>query len=156
MKNYNLSLENFPEFIELIQGELSESKIISVSTAGGSTGKWGMARLWRAWMDSTGKFMAGNGSKMPLMIGKDGNPWGEREFNRDDAHALFTAHWLGEDNQGNRLSWSRKGRDGMRAASKGERFHALRQHEAWAVEKGIILINPRDSEYFGLIEEGGY
>ena len=34
-----------------------------------------------------------------------------------------------------------------------ERFDALRRHEAWATEKGVMLFNPRDSEYRQLMEE---
>ena len=60
---------------------------------------------------------------------------------------------FGVDADGTRLSWSKKGRDGMRAATKGERFNALRQHEDWATEKGLQLFNPRGSEYDQLTKE---
>ena len=43
--------------------------------------------------------------------------------------------------------------DGMRPATRGERFDALRRHEAWATERGIRLFNPRDSEYRELMKE---
>jgi len=157
VKDFHLSIDNLPQLINLIQDELKESpNLIINSNASAGTGKWSLAKHFRAWMAVTGKFMGENGATMPLMIGEDGKPWGKRKFDENDAHALFTAHWLGEDNIGNRLSWSRKGRDGMRAATEGERFNALRRHEAWALEKGIILPNPRDSHYFRLIEEGNY
>ena len=157
MKDFHLSIDNLPALINSLQDELKESPNLIINSSDASnTGKWGMARLWRSWMSTTADFMAKNGATMPLMIDVAGNNYGKREFNSDDAHALFASHWLGTDNQGVRLSWSRKGRDGMRAASKGERFDALRRHEAWAIEKGIILINPRDSEYFNTAEEQGY
>lgn len=41
----------------------------------------------------------------------------------------------------------------MRVATKGERLHAMRLMEAWATERGIVLLNPRDSEYRQLIEQ---
>lgn len=118
-----------------------------------STGKWGMTKLWRAWMGSTGKWMAGNGATMPLCLRKDGSHYGKREFTPDDAHELFTAQWLGMDADGNRLSWSRKGRDGMRAATKGERYIAMLKHQDWASERGIMLFKPRDSEFSELERE---
>lgn len=158
MKNFHLSIDNLPELINSLQDELNESpNLIINSNASAGTGKWSLAKHFRAWMAVTGKFMGENGATMPLMIDeKTGKSWGKRKFDENDAHALFTAQWLGTDNLGNRLSWSRKGRDGMRAATEGERFNALRRHEAWAIEKGIILPNPRDSYYFRLIEEGNY
>ena len=97
--------------------------------------------------------MAANGATMPLCISANGQNYGSRPFNADDAHELFTARWLGVDADGNRLSWSKQGREGMRAATKGERFLAMQQHEDWATERGIILLNPRDSEYRQLERE---
>jgi len=112
-----------------------------------------MARLWRSWMESTARFMAANGVTMPLMIGRNGEPFGTRPFSAQDAHELFTYQHLGCDGSGMRLSWSKAGHDGMRPANKGERFDALRRHEAWASERGIRLFSPRDSEYMDLIRE---
>jgi hypothetical protein len=117
------------------------------------TGKWGMSKLWRMWMATTAEWMTGRGAKMPLMVRPDGSWLGERAFEPEDAHHLFTHKWLGADKQGNRLSWSKKGRDGMRAADKGERFLALVKHEEWATEKGILLFKPKDSEYAQLERE---
>lgn len=147
MKDYTLTKHSFPEFIELAQDELETNPVIIVTTQSGDTGKWGMARLWRAWMSSTAKFMAGNGVTMPLMIGANGEHYGKRPFNKDDAHELFTSQHLGVDAGGTRLSWAKKAHDGMRAATKGERFNALFKHEIWASEKGISLFKPRGSEY---------
>jgi len=136
-----------------IQFELSKSPNIVVSTQDPHTGKWGMARLWRAWMSSTAKFMASNGCVMPLMLKEDGVSYGTRPFNKSDAHELFTSQWLGNDKDGTRLSWAKEGHDGMRAATKAERFFAMIKHEQWALEKGITLFKPRDSEYSQLEKE---
>lgn len=123
-----------------------EALLVEVITE--KTGKWGMAKIWRKWMSETAEWMAANGATMPLCFGKDGQPYGSRPFNSSDAHELFTAQWLGTDSDGKRLSWSRKGRDDMRAATKSERFHAMQKHEAWCVERGIKLFNPRhQNEY---------
>lgn len=153
MKDYQLTSHNLDQFFNDIQSELSESQVIIVSTQDAKTGKWGMAKLWRSWMSKTAEFMADNGCTMPLMTNKDGTQYGSRKFNSDDAHELFTAQWLLLDSDGTRLSWSRNGHDGMRPATKGERFNALRKHEEWALAKGIQLFNPRDSEYEQLKRE---
>lgn len=118
-----------------------------------NTGKWGMARLWRKWMWQTAEFMASRGVTMPLMITAEGKLYGERAFGPEDAHDLFTAQWLGVDKDGQRLSWSRQGRDGMRPATKGERFIAMLKHQDWAIEKGVNLFNPKESEFHTMQRE---
>lgn len=145
MKDYQVSNHNLKDFIESLQDEINESKLVIVQTQPFNTGKWGMAKLWRAWMQTTADFMAGNGCKMPLMIKPDGSWYGERPFDASDAHELFTRQWLGVDEDNNRLSWAKYG--SHRKATKGERFNAMRKHENWCVEKGITLFKPRNSEY---------
>ena len=115
-----------------------------------SEGKWGMARLWRSWMESTAEYMAFKGAVMPMFIDKDGTMRGERKFNKQDAHELFTIKWLGTDNKGSRLSWARKPADGETIADQGQRFHALQRHEQWMTERGIKFINPREGEFASL------
>jgi len=153
MKDYQLTKYNLQEFFELAQTELDKNPILVVTTQNGNTGKWGMARLWRAWMASTAKFMAGNGCTMPLLLKPNGSNYGTRPFNKDDAHELFTQQYLGVDSDGVRLSWAKKAHDGMRAATKGERFNAMFKHEIWATERGIVLFKPRGSEYEKLEQE---
>ena len=153
MRDFSVSAHNLQAFIVELQGELAKAPLLLVTTSNPATGKWGMARLWRAWMSTTGDWMAAHGATMPLCLRPNGEQWGSRPFNADDAHELFTARWLGVDADGNRLSWSKQGREGMRAATKGERFLAMQQHEDWATERGIILLNPRDSEYRQLERE---
>ena len=151
MKEYQVSNHNIQTFFDEIQKELLAEKLIIVNSQPAGTGKWGMARLWRGWMSTTAKFMAGNGAKMPLMIKDDGSWYGSRPFDENDAHELFTRQWLGVDENGARLSWAKSGE--QRKATKGERFNALRKHEEWAINKGIILFKPRDSEYEKLEQE---
>ncbi len=153
MKDYQLTSHSLEDFFKEVQIELKENPILVVTTQNASISKWGMARLWRAWMTSTAKFMAGNGVTMPLMIGAKGEFYGKRIFNKNDAHDLFTCQHLGVDAAGVRLSWAKKDHDGMRAATKGERFNAMFKHEIWATERGIILFKPRDSEYQRLEQE---
>ena len=151
MKDYQVSTHNIQDFIKEIQAELEADKLLIVNSQPISTGKWGMARLWRSWMATTADFMASNGVTMPLMIGVSGEFHGTRSFNSDDAHELFTRNHLGVDENGVRLSWAKSG--DQRKATKGERFDALRKHENWCVEKGIILFKPRGSEYEKLEQE---
>jgi hypothetical protein len=112
----------------------------------GSTGKWTMARLWRAWIAEIAKWMAANGATMPLVIKPNGWWYGTRPFSAEDCHELMCSHLLGVDNEGVRLSWAKKAHGGMRPATKGERFLALQKLEAWAIEKGIKLFKPNNSE----------
>jgi|TARA_R110000851_G_scaffold118864_1_gene246382 hypothetical protein len=147
MKDYQLTKVNMSEFINSIYAQLDENPVLIVTAQTGNVGKWGMAKLFRAWMTTTAEFMAARGVTMPLMVKSGGGTFGTREFNATDAHELFTNQWLGVDENGLRLSWSKVGRDGMRPATKAERYYALNRHEVWAMEKGLMLFKPRDSEY---------
>jgi hypothetical protein len=147
MKDFQLTKFNLDALDDLILAELEEHGTVIVSSQPASVGKWGMAKLWRSWMAPTAAFMVSQGVTMPLYFLKNGTPFGSREFNAYDAHELFTHQWLGADADGNRLSWSKAGREGMRAATKGERFHAMLRHEEWALNKGIQLMKPRDSDF---------
>lgn len=144
---------NLDEAMALIQDEIERSHVALVSVSSGTTGKWGMSRLWRSWCASVAKWMSAQGVTMPLAVRASGELYGRRPFNADDAHELFTMQLLGCDADGTRLSWAKSPHDGMRVATKGERLHAMRRMEAWATERGIVLLNPRDSEYRQLIEQ---
>lgn len=117
------------------------------------SGKWSMARLWRSWMKSTGDYMAGQGAIMPLFIDKNGLYKKVRMFNENDAHELFTSHWVGTDSSGNRYSWARKADKGQIILDKGQRFYAMQQHQRWMIERGIAHINPRESEFASLLAQ---
>lgn len=155
MTDYHLTQGNKRKVAKEIMAELEKKGHLIVSTKSADTGKWGMARLWRAWMDSTGKWMAANGATMPLFINAKGEWYGTRKFNKDDAHELFTSQWLGVDETGKRLCWAKAPHDDMIPAIKAQRFTAMLRHENWATERGIQLMVPRDSEYMKLKEESG-
>ena len=150
MKDIQVSNHNLQQFMEELQAEIDEHKLVIINSQPAGTGKWGMARLWRGWMATTAKYMAGRGAIMPLYIKPDGTWYGSRPFNSEDAHELFTRQYLGVDENGVRLSWAKSG--DKRKATKGERFDALRKHEEWASIKGITLFKPRKSEYQELID----
>jgi len=151
VKPVTVTNDNLESFFEDFVRELDEHKVLIVSYQQASTGKWGMARLWRAWMSTTAEFMAKNGVTMPLMVNADGVTYSSRPFNAEDAHELFTRQHLGVDEVGVRLSWAKSGE--QRKATKGERFNALRKHEEWSSERGIILFKPRIGEYNDLIKQ---
>ena len=176
MKDQQVSSHNLQEFFAELQAEIEQHKLVIVSSQPAGTGKWGMARLWRAWMKTTGDSMASHGVTMPLMViskypknsnlidkaianlrsllGRGQNfaiTYGTRPFNENDAHELFTRQHLGVDESGNRISWAKSG--DKRKATKGERFNALRKHEQWCCDRGIVLFKPRGSEYDQLEQE---
>lgn len=154
MKEFLLTCQDYEHVLCQISGavfdhfESGNSSLKFQITESSGTGKWGMARLWRAWMKTTADFMADNGATMPLMIDKSGKPYGSRRFNAQDAHELFTAQWLGLNEKGERMSWQKK--EGVNVADKGQRFLAMLKHEQWCIEKGINLMQPRDSEFYDL------
>ena len=153
MKDVHLNKYTINDVVDGLIKELEDNPNLIVSTQNAKQAKWGMARLWYMWMKATADHMAKSGVTMPMMVKKDGGNYLTREFDEKDAHQLFTHQYLGCDESGNRLSWSRSGKDGRRAATKGERFIAMLKHEHWCAERGIVLMNPREGEYFKLFEE---
>ena len=153
MKDFQLSKHNIDELFSILSNELNESPVIVVSSQDAGTGKWGMSRLWRKWMNQTADDMAKRGCIMPLFLRADGTYGATRPYNHNDAHEYFTSKWLLLDADGTRLSWARKAHDGMRPATKAERWLAMLKHDQWATEKGILLFHPRDSEYQQLTDE---
>jgi hypothetical protein len=153
MNDFQLTKHNLARFFDEIQSELVDHPILIVSVQDAGTGKWGMARLWRAWMGVTASFMSDNGVRMPLMYDKNGKPYGSRLFNANDAHELFTAQHMGVDEHGNRLSWAKSDQPGRRKATKGERYNAMMKHNIWCTERGILLFQPKDSEFRQLTDQ---
>ena len=133
---------NLQDAFNLITKELEDNPAIVVKISSAYEGKWGMARLWRLWMATTAKFMAQNGVTQSLYIDSKGIAHGSRPFDENDAHELFTMRWLGTDEKGNRLSWAKTSKDGRRKADKGERYHALMQHEE-CVQKRVSRYRSR-------------
>ena len=146
MSDYQITKETAAKTLQEAISGLESGKLYDVSINERNIGKWSLSRLWRAWMSDIAKWMSANGATMPLVIGANGEFSGQRSFNADDAHELFSVMTLGTDKDGNRLSWSKSGRDGCRPASKGERVLAMQRVEAWSSERGIKLLNPADSE----------
>ena len=146
MADYQITKDTAAKTLQEAISGLESGKLYDVSINERNIGKWSLSRLWRAWMSDIAKWMSANGATMPLVIAANGEFSGQRAFNADDAHELFSVMTLGTDKDGNRLSWSKSGRDGCRPASKGERVLAMQRVEAWASERGIKLMNPADSE----------
>lgn len=146
MPDYQITKETAAKTLQEAISGLESGKLYDVSINERNIGKWSLSRLWRAWMSDIAKWMSANGATMPLVIGANGEFSGKRAFNADDAHELFSIMTLGTDKDGNRLSWSKSGRDGCRPASKGERVLAMQRVDVWASERAIKLLNPADSE----------
>lgn len=155
MKTLHLTRLNVDEAIQAIRDAAQSRPVSKVTIEDGSIGKWSMSRLWRSWMASTAEWMAANGAQMPLVIQRDGTYSEMRPFNAEDAHELFTRRWLGEDGEGERLTWAKQSKDGMRPATKGERLHAMNQHQVYMTERGIQHMCPRESEYYELLQQYG-
>lgn len=151
-KEFQLNLHNEDKASEWIHNLLNESPYHILSAKNPTIGKWSMSRLWFSWMESTGKFMASQGITQPLMITQDGKQYGSRPFNKNDAYELFSSKLLSDGN-GDRLSWSKAGREDRRAATRGERVFAMQRHEQWMIERGIRYLNPKDSDYLKAIGE---
>lgn len=157
MSEYQLTVWNSDDVFNAIEKRLNNGEpalILEVKSP--QIGKWTMTRLWRSWMGQVAEFMAGNGVTMPLMISKDGKYYGERPFNANDAHDLFVSQFLGLDEKGRRLSFSKSRKEDDekgRPATKGERFLCMQKMEAWATEKGVNLKQPRHGEYNDLKKE---
>lgn len=143
---------NIQKAVDEIKKQLEVCTMVKVSVTDPTIGKWTMTRLWRSWMGSTAKFMAGNGAIMPLVVNPDGTYTKTRPFDENDAHELFSRKYLGTDENGNRLSWAKTSVDGMKQADKSQRWYALSQHQIWMSERGIQYINPRDSEFVELLK----
>ena len=152
MDDYILTKGNIGEFICQISSELEEHGEMKLKISQNNIGKWGMARLWRSWMSIIADHMAANCVTMPLYIPDSGEPHGNRPFNSNDAHELFTYRFMPADKNGNRKSWA-KSNDNAEVADKGERWFALMQVDEWAVEKGIALPHPAGSEFESLTNE---
>lgn len=151
MSEFQLNLNNHDSANDWLLSLLNEGPYWILEAKNPVIGKWTMTRLWRSWMGSTAKFMAVRGVNM-LIVNSDDQCIGERPFDHNDAHELFTVKYL-SDNQGKRLSWSKKGRDDMRQATRGERVFAMQQHQAWMIDKGIKHMNPKDSDYTRAVQE---
>lgn len=143
MKGFQLSRATLPAFLQELERELQAAGgFLEVDTRSLRTGRWTMARLWRAWMQPTTSYLVQRGYHQALLLDPQGRPYGQRNLTEEDAHQAFTAQWLGVDRAGFRLSWSRTGRPGMRAATARERMTALQRHQAWAQRRGVSLEIP--------------
>lgn len=136
------------ETLEYI-GKTKIGQQIIARTPDTNTGTIPMLRTWRGWMRETAAWMAWNGARMPLVIRSNGEQWGSRAFDENDAHELFTAKWLGVDEKGVRYSWRMRGESDQDStpAPKSKRLFAMELHESWCTERGIKITIPENSEY---------
>lgn len=133
------SKEQLEVFINWTRNQWNEHKYLKFSKITKSKQRTSsMNALWWIWMTETSKFMADNGVYMPLYHDKTGKPHGKRPFSKEDAHELFVMHHLGQ-HEGKREKTFRM--------DKGTMLLMMEKHQEWAINKGIALTNPDDSEF---------
>ena len=128
---------------------LAEGEAVTLVPKPTDVGSRAMLNTWRSWMRETARWMVARGAWMPLCYTPEGLPWGRRGFSEADAHELFTSVYLGTDAAGHRYRWVITGKlePGEISASREQRLHAMAQHEAWCVERGVKIIIPESSDY---------
>tara|TARA_B100001057_G_scaffold500516_1_gene616033 strand:+ start:1999 stop:2454 length:456 start_codon:yes stop_codon:yes gene_type:complete len=104
-----------------------------------------MNALWRGkWMHETAEWMRNQGVTIEVKNAK-GEVISKRPVEHTDAHEMFVMHWLGCDDKGLR--------ELTRDMQKGRMLYMMDKHSHWAVEKGLLLTYPKDSEYADLMEK---
>lgn len=104
-----------------------------------------MNKLWRGkWMYETADWMNDQGARIEIKNSK-GEVISSRPVKHTDAHEMFVMHWLGCDDKGLR--------ELTREMQKGRMLYLMEKHSAWAIEKGLLLTYPSDSEYNKLKQE---
>lgn len=136
-------------FVSLLSDCVDSFGSVSVDVVAGKKRKSSqpMKGTWRMWMKETAKWMSDNGATMPLYYRPNGEPYGKRPFNEQDAHEAFMRTWGGVNANGDRQH--------QEAAEKGLMLHIMDRHLMWAIEKGISLTIPADGEYMKLKSEQG-
>ena len=134
---------------------IEKGKKARVTVTAANTGTISMLRQWRAWMNQIAIYLNERGRYMPLYINERGEPKGKRPMNGEDCHQVYTHLALGCDDDGVRLSWamSESGSNGKRVATTGQRLRAMDKIWHWAMDEGIPLSNPQNSEYRKLTDE---
>jgi len=118
-------------------------------------GSMNMHSLFMIWMRETSAWMAAHGGQ--LEVTKDGKGTGVFvPFDENTCRRYFTSFWVGTPSEGSHYSWARSKdaaeKEGGVMMDKGQRFHCMEKHEAWAVDRGIKLTVPVKSEYRELME----
>ena len=144
--NLNIESGKMADELERIISEGGEAKAVITRKSNGTIP---MLRLWRMWMRDVAIHMAKRGRTMPMYIDEKGVNRGKRPFNENDAHVAYSHLCLGCDEIGNRLSWCVKSDEyeGRKAASIGQKVKALDKIYQFAMEEGIKLRIPSNTEY---------
>ena len=143
--------DQYPRLAESIEKILSDDGQAKVTVVKKSNGTMPLDRHWRALMPQVALIMQSYGVTMK-MSSPSGKAQFERVFDKDDAHDLFTSHFMPIGENGKRKSWSKNGREGMEVATTGDRCHAIERLYAYWLEKGHNLQRFNDSEYESLMK----
>ena len=136
--------DQYPRLAESIEKILSDDGHAKVTVVKKCTRTTKMNKLWRKWMQQTASWMNGQGARIEVK-NKKGILIHKRHINQQDAHEMFVMHWLGCTDEGLREMTA-----GMQ---KGRMLYMMDKHSEWAVQKGLLLIYPSDSEYNKLKQE---
>jgi hypothetical protein len=149
-----------PEGLTSVSGYVCDhfdesNKPLRITATEKNNGTLPMLRVWRMWMSEIAKFQADRGYTMPLFYDSEGNPHGQRRFNGEDAHEAYTHLCLGCDENGIRLSWAVNSDEyeGRRAATIGQKLHAMQKIHQFCIEHAIPITIPDDSEYAELMRQ---
>ena len=123
-----------------------EARVITTKKSNGTIP---LLKLWRMWMKDIASYLASQGRKMPLGMDKDGNWYGSRPYEPNDAHEAYSYLCLGCDEFGVRYSWvvNSDEFEGRTAAPLGVRLRAMDKLYKHAMEEGIKLRIPKNTEY---------
>jgi len=113
-----------------------EAKVTTVTKA--TRTKSMNALWWGFWIPQTAEWMNNNGARIEVK-NQHGKVIHTRQVEPDDAHAMFVSHWLGATDKGLR--------ELTRDMQKSRFLFMMDKHSHWAVEKGLLLTYPEDSEY---------
>lgn len=140
-QNINTELESIYNEIDAIHADGGEARIEITKKA---TRTKSMNALWRGkWMPETAAWMRGRDVLVEIKNSK-GKVISSRPVTADDAHSMFVMHWLGCNDEGLR--------ELTRDMQKSRMLFMMDKHSHWAVEKGLLLTYPSDSEFNKLKE----
>lgn len=148
-EEFIISTDNESELIpalgRAIDGILDSDGQAKITVTKKSTRTLSMNALWRGkWMYETADWMNNQGVMIETK-NVHGKVINKRHVTHNDAHEMFVMHWLGCDDENSR--------ELTRDMQKGRMLYLMNKHQEWALEKGLMLTYPSDSEFSKLNEQ---
>lgn len=137
--------ELIPALGRSIDGILDSGGQAKITVTKKSTRTLSMNALWRGkWMYETAEWMNNQGVMIETK-NVHGKVINKRPVTHNDAHEMFVMHWLGSNDD--------NARELTRDMQKGRMLHLMNKHQEWALEKGLMLTYPSDSEFSKLNDQ---